>query len=334
MVKLSHGNNRKHMDSLKDILYKTKEKKPAYVSPMLAKLTEKRFSSPDWIFEKKFDGERCVAVIIKGKVTLYSRNHNAINISYPEIVSGLEKAAKHDVVLDGEVVAFHGDMGTFERLAERMHVKSPAKAKSRFKVRYYLFDIINFDGWDMRRLNVLERKKVLKSAVKFNESVLYAAHYDEDGAKYHAQACRRGWEGLIAKRIGSEYVSKRSSDWLKFKCVNEDEYVIAGYTDPRGSRKAFGALLIGYYRKGKLRYAGKVGSGYDEKELADMKRRMDKLKAKASPFSDFAGESDCHFIKPRLVGQFAFTEKLRTGKLRHPRFLGLRRDKAAKEVTY
>jgi ATP-dependent DNA ligase len=160
----------------------------------------------------------------------------------------------------------------------------------------------------------------------------FTPHIEREGVNYYRQACRKGWEGIIAKRYDSLYVSVRSKDWLKFKCVSEQELVIGGYTDPRGSRSGFGALLVGYYDRGKLIYAGKVGTGYNEETLHNLGRELARLEKPVSPFTDLSKGKGIHWVKPEIVAQVGFTEWTQYGKLRHPRFLGLRRDKAAGDV--
>ena len=160
------------------------------------------------------------------------------------------------------------------------------------------------------------------------------AHRNREGEKYFREACRRRWEGVIAKRAASRYVSRRTRDWLKFKCVNEQEFVIGGYTDPQGTRIGFGALLVGYYEHGRLMYAGKVGTGYDRSMLLDLSRQLRALERPSPPFaSDELPRRNVHWVQPELVAQIGFTEVTRGGKLRHPRFVGLRRDKDPREVV-
>jgi ATP-dependent DNA ligase len=173
---------------------------------------------------------------------------------------------------------------------------------------------------------------LLKKAVRFTSHVRYTPHRNEDGESYLEQACRKGWEGLIAKDARASYEHKRSRKWLKFKCVNQQELVIGGFTEPKGARIGFGALLVGYYQDGKLRYAGKVGTGYDDELLRSLRKRLNRIERKSSPFDEEISEAGAHWVKPELVGEFGFTEWTAHGRLRHPRFLGLRRDKSPKEV--
>jgi len=192
------------------------------------------------------------------------------------------------------------------------------------------------DGYDTMAVPLGRRKDLLSRALEFRDPVRFTTHRETEGERYFREACRQRWEGLIAKRLESPYeAGRRSRDWLKFKCVNEQEFVIGGYTEPRGHRVGFGALLVGYYENGKLRYAGKVGTGFDEALLEQLYRRLAALEISKPPFA--AGEDlprrDVHWVKPELVAQIGFTEWTGDGKLRHPRFMGLRDDKRPEEVT-
>jgi len=313
--------------------------------PMLAVLTDETFSDPGWIFERKLDGERVLAVLADGEVSLVSRNGKELSDSYPELADALQErwrdvAAEErpSMVLDGEVVAFSDDVTSFSRLQERMHVKDPEEARrSGVRVYYYLFDILNLDGYQVTDLPLRTRKHLLRTVFTFTDPIRFTIHRNEDGEAFHHEACQKGWEGVIAKRAKAPYTGKRSRDWLKFKCVNRQELVIGGYTDPGGTREGFGALLVGYYQEeGALHYAGKVGTGFDGKTLNRLSGLLKMRERKTPPFSDADGTlpaGDVHWVTPNLVGQFGFTEWTRSGKLRHPRFLGLRRDKDPAEVV-
>ena len=308
---------------------------PAWVDAMLATLTNRRFSDPNWIFETKLDGERCLAFKRGSTVRLLSRNRQTLNNTYPEVAEALERAGTHDVVIDGEVVAFEGNRTSFEKLQGRIGIKDPEAARrSGIPVFYYVFDLIHVDGYDITRVGLNVRKGLLRKALDFRGPVRFEAHRNTEGEAYYREACAAGLEGVIAKRRNSEYSpGKRSPDWLKFKCVNEQEFVIGGFTDPAGSRVGFGALLVGYYERGKLRYAGKVGTGFDTPTLLNLRRKLDARKTSRSPFADEVKEKSAHWVKPELVAQIGFSEWTRDGKLRHPRFLGLRSDKAATDVV-
>ncbi len=301
---------------------------------MLATLTENYFSDKDWFFERKLDGERVLAVKNKKKITLYTRNKKIINNTYPEIEKLLSKQKQDNLIVDGEIVAFDKNMTSFSKLQGRIHVKDPKKAiQTGIKVYYYIFDILHLGQYDLRKIPLRDRKKILKKALDFKDTLRYTSHKNTFGEKYLKQACQKGWEGLIAKKSDSIYVSKRSRDWLKFKCVNEQELVIGGYTDPQGNRKGFGALLLGYYKNNTLQYAGQVGTGFNDNLLDELRKRLDKLETDSYPFDEKIQKKGIHWVKPKLVCEIGFTEWTSSGKLRHPRFLGIRRDKPAKKVV-
>jgi DNA ligase D-like protein (predicted ligase) len=308
---------------------------PAWVDPMLATLTDRRFSDPNWIFETKLDGERCLAFKRGSTVRLLSRNQQRLNNTYPEVVEALERAGTHDVVIDGEIVAFEGNRTSFEKLQGRIGIKDPqAERRSGIPVFYYVFDLVHLDGFDITQVQLILRKGLLKKALTFRGPLRFEAHRNTEGEAFYRKACAEGLEGVIAKRRDSKYLpGNRSPDWLKFKCVNEQEFVLGGFTDPAGSRVGLGALLVGYYERGKLRYAGKVGAGFGTATLLSLRRELDARKTSRSPFADEVKEKGAHWVKPELVAQLGFSEWTRDGKLRHPRFLGLRTDKAANEVV-
>lgn len=307
---------------------------PRKLQPMLATLTEERFSDPEWLYERKLDGERCVAWVSGGEAVLRSRSGHDNTSSYPEVAEALAGQARGQVVVDGEMVAFEGDVTSFQRLQPRMQISDPNKARrSGVAVYCYLFDLVHFDHSDLTGLPLRARKKLLKRALDFSDPLRFTPHRNQKGEEYFEDACRKGWEGVIAKDARSEYVQGRSRKWLKFKCVSRQELVIGGYTDPGGSRKGLGALLVGYYRNGDLVYAGKVGTGFDRDTLDSLSHKLSSLERSTSPFEETPDGDGVHFVTPHLVGEFGFTEWTRGGKLRHPRFLGLRRDKDPEDVV-
>ncbi|TDD41437.1 non-homologous end-joining DNA ligase [Saccharopolyspora elongata] len=302
--------------------------------PTLATLTHHRFSDPDWIFERKLDGARVIAGCDGDRPVLWSRNHKRVDASYPEIIDALTAQGADRFVLDGEMVAFEGDRTSFARLQKRLNLTDPRAARrTGVAVHYYVFDLIAFGGIDLTRLSLRSRKRLLRECFDFADPLRFSAHRAGDGEAFFREACRRGWEGLIAKRADRSYHGGRSRDWLKFKCVADQEFVIGGYTDPKGSRFGFGALLVGYYQESRLRYAGKVGTGYDERTLRDLRGRLDELARERSPFVDPVAEPGAHWVAPELVAQVGFTEWTGDGKLRHPRFSGLRNDKRPRDVV-
>jgi DNA ligase D-like protein (predicted ligase) len=312
------------------------ESVPDWTAPMLATLTHDYFSDPDWIYERKLDGERCLVFRDGDELRILSRNQKNLNDTYPELVEALERERLHRFVVDGEIVAFEGDVTSFSRLQGRIGIKNPDEARaSGIAVYLYLFDILHRDGYDVTGLPLRTRKALLKEALSFKDSVRYTAHRNEEGEKYHEEACRKGWEGIIAKDASSAYAHSRSKKWLKFKCGNRQELVVGGFTDPGGSRIGFGALLLGYYEGEEFRYAGKVGTGFDDETLESLRRKMDKLERESCPFEDCeeASGQGVHWITPRLVAEIGFTEWTGDNRLRHPRYLGLRIDKPAGKVV-
>ena len=305
---------------------------PDWMEPMLATLTDRRFSDSDWIFERKFDGERCLVFRNGTEVRLLSRNRKRLNDTYPELEQALRKVGEECFIADGEIVAFDGETTSFSRLQERMQIQDREKAhRSGVAVYLYLFDLMYLDGSDLCALDLRTRKYLLKQVIAFDDPLRYTGHRNEDGLAYYRDACAKGWEGIIAKRAASHYLHRRSIDWLKFKCINQQEFVIGGYTDPSGSRIG---LLLGYYERGDLISAGKVGTGFDDRTLKDLGDRLSSRERKSSPFADKERpEKGEHFITPDLVCEVAFTEWTDDGKLRHPRFMGMRQDKPAKDVV-
>jgi bifunctional non-homologous end joining protein LigD len=297
---------------------------PEWLEPMKAVLTEERFSSDEWIYERKLDGIRCLAFRQERQVRMLSRNKLSLNGRFAEVATALEEAGP-DCVLDGEVVGVSGGKSSFERLQQR--------GERHVSIVYYIFDLLYLDGYDVRPLSTRSRKRLLKEALSFGGPLRTTSHRNRDGEAYYAEACRRGWEGLIAKRADAPYSGGRSRDWLKFKCSAEQELVIGGFTAPRGSRTDLGALLLGYHDGARLRYAGKVGTGFTQETLRELASRLAPLKRASSPFSDQVKERNTTWVEPRLVAQVGFSEWTRDGRLRHPRFLGLREDKPASEVV-
>lgn len=313
-----------------------KKKQPDWMSPMLAKLTHDFFSDKDWIYERKLDGERCLIFKNGNAVNIMSRNKKNLNDTYPEIVAAIKKQKTGNFIADGEMVAFKGKLTSFSELQKRMHLQKKEEIKNhKTKVFFYFFDLMFLKDHDLTQLPLTERKKILDKTISFKDPLRFTAHRNKDGEKFFKEAYHKKWEGLIAKKADSKYVHSRSSHWLKFKCEHQQEFVIGGYTDPQGDRKGFGALLLGFYKEGKLQYAGKVGTGYTDKMLEDLHSEMSEIETGEPEFEenkDLPGKN-VHWLKPKLVGEVAFTEWTRTNKLRHPRYLGLRRDKKAKEVV-
>ncbi|HEY1368939.1 MAG TPA: non-homologous end-joining DNA ligase [Gaiellaceae bacterium] len=302
---------------------------------MLATLTDRRDFGEDWILERKFDGERCVARKDGDAVRLESRTGKDLTGTYPEVCAALARQRAARLLVDGEVVAFDGEQTSFGRLQQRLGTATPSPALvEAFPVVYCVFDLLEAEGEDLTAQPLVERRARLERTIRPMKGLQTSEAWQGESERRFAEACRSGWEGLIAKRADAPYVRGRSRDWLKLKCVLEQEFVIGGYTDPAGSRTDFGALLVGYYEGDRLRYAGKVGTGYRAATLAELGARLRKLETRESPFADARPiPRGTHWTRPELVAQIGFAEWTADGRLRQPRFLGLRDDKAPAEVV-
>jgi bifunctional non-homologous end joining protein LigD len=302
---------------------------------MLATLTDRREFGDDWILERKFDGERCVARKEGSDVRLESRTGKDLTGTYPEVRAAVVAQRSRDLLLDGEVVAYDGDQTSFTRLQQRLGVAAPSPEQvAKYPVVYCVFDLLEVDGDDLTNWPLVERRARLTTTIRSGSALQHTEAWHDDAPGRFAAACRAGWEGLIAKRSDAPYVAGRSKDWLKLKCVWEQEFVIGGYTEPTGSRTDFGALLVGYYEQGALRYAGKVGTGYTKAILHDLGLRLRKLETAESAFVDARPTPrGTHWTRPALVAQIGFAEWTSDARLRQPRFLGLRDDKSPSEVV-
>lgn len=309
---------------------------PTWVPPMLATLTEDYFSDRSWLYERKLDGERVLAFRSPAGVRLRSRSRKDLSGTYPEVVEALAAAQPGGsrFVLDGEVVAFEGNLTSFARLQGRIGLTDPARARaSGITVVYYVFDLLHLDGRDLTRLPLRRRKSLLRRALRWEDPLRFTPHRNGAGEDYHDEACRRGWEGVIAKRADGPYRHGRSTDWLKFKCVQGQELVIGGFTEPKGSRHDFGALLVGHHDGDHLVYAGKVGTGFDDATLRRLGAQLRARERDSCPFDRGDPPRGARWVRPDLVCEVAFTEWTRDGRLRHPRYLGLRDDKDATAVV-
>ena len=302
---------------------------------MLATLTDRREFGEEWLLERKFDGERCVARKRGGVVRLESRRGKDLTSTYPEVATAMAAQGAEELVLDGEVVAFDGEQTSFGRLQQRLGVSRPSPARvADFPVVYCVFDLLEVDGGDLTARPLLERRARLAKVIRQRRGLQLSEAWRDDSQRRFAEACHSGWEGLIAKRADAPYVRGRSKEWLKLKCVWEQELVIGGYTDPGGSRTDFGALLVGYYEHARLRYAGKVGTGYSAATLRDVGARLRELETPESPFVDARPiPRGTHWTRPELVAQIGFAEWTSDARLRQPRFLGLRDDKRPGDVV-
>jgi bifunctional non-homologous end joining protein LigD len=279
---------------------------PEWIEPMAATLTQERFTAPEWIFERKLDGIRLLTFKNGPNVRLLSRNQ--LPHHYPAIHDAIARLPVHDVILDGEV--------TWEVQG----------------VSYHVFDIMWLEGRDVTSVP-FERRRALLRGLPLQSPIHCVDSLDDE--KPWERACREGWEGVIAKRRESLYEQRRSPHWLKMKCEASQELVVGGFTDPQGTRVGLGALLLGYYDGDDFIFAGKIGTGFNTKMLLDLRRRLDDLEIPSSPFIRAVGlpRLRAHWVRPEVVVQVAFIEWTVHGKLRHPRLLGVRLDKAARDVV-
>ncbi len=303
---------------------------------MLATLAETLPGGGTWVFEPKLDGIRAMVYATGGAVRIFSRNHKPLDAAYPELVDALAVAVRGNAVLDGEIVAIDPKtrLSSFSLLQRRSQLRDAARARSSaVRVKIYLFDCIRYEGVDLTGLPLIERKSVLRDIVGYDDTIVFTPFRTRGAAAMLRQACARGAEGVLAKRADSPYVSARSTDWLKVKCVNQQEFVVGGFTAPQGARERLGALLVGYYDGDALRYAGKVGTGYDRDTLEMLHRRLAPLRRARPPFApEPLPSGSVTWVAPRLVAEIGFSEWTSAGLLRHPRFLGLREDKDARDV--
>jgi len=315
---------------------KARPDEPAWLDPELATLTQERFSDPAWIYERKLDGERCLAFRAGPKTRLMTRNQKEDTGTYPEIAGALAAQKADNFIVDGEIVAFEDGETRFSRLQQRLGVRHPEQALiDKYPVFYYIFDVLWADDRDVRPVPLRERKQILRDLLTFDDPLRFTVHRDTDGEAYYREACAKGWEGVIAKRADAPYRAGRTKDWLKFKCESGQEFVIGGFTDPQGSRTGFGALLLGYYDgDGKLVYAGKVGTGFNQRTLDTLHAALAGLERDRPAFDrGDLPRSHVHWVEPRLVGEVGFSEWTTDGQLRHPRFQGLRDDKDPHDVV-
>jgi bifunctional non-homologous end joining protein LigD len=305
------------------------EKLSSFIKPMLAQLTDQpAFDDPEWLFEIKWDGYRAIAEVKKGAVRLYSRNGLSFAKAYSKVYDALKKL-KMDIILDGEIVVFDNDKKpSFQKLQNYSN-------NSSYTIHYFVFDCLSMGGKDITGLPLIERKAILKSTLPKDSVIRYCDHIEESGKAFFKELSKTEMEGMIAKRAASRYqMGKRNSDWLKIKNVKSDEAVIVGFTRPKGSRIGFGSLLLAQYENKKLKYIGNVGTGFTDDILKSLYKKLNLMVVPTSPL-DFPIKppADTSWVKPNLVCNLKFTEKTSDGMIRHPVFLGLRIDKAPREVV-
>jgi ATP-dependent DNA ligase len=284
---------------------------PDWFEPMAATLTQERFTGPEWLFEQKLDGIRVIAFKQGEVVRLFSRNRLPLDSSYPSVAAAIAKLPARELILDGEATGAWGRMG---------------------RADYHVFDILWIDGRDVRSLPLLERRALL-AKLPLHGSLAHVPEIDTPNPWELAK--REGWEGVIAKRRDSRYEHRRSPHWVKMKCEASQELVVGGFTDPQGKRVGLGALLVGYFDGDDFCFAGKIGTGFDNKLLLQLRAELDALEVPKTPFTKARGlpRLRAHWVRPKVVVQVAFIEWTGHGKLRHPRLLGIRRDKRARDVV-
>jgi bifunctional non-homologous end joining protein LigD len=288
---------------------------PDWLEPMAATLTQERFSGGNWLFERKFDGIRLLAYKRGAEVRLYSRNRLPQNL--PPLSAAIAALPVEEVILDGEVT---------------WDPPSPDGYGGQVGGGYHVFDILWLNGHNLTSLPLEDRRALLQE-LPFTAPVRRVELLDD--AEPWERARREGWEGVIAKRRGSPYEHRRSKHWLKMKCESSQELVVGGFTDPQGTRVGLGALLVGYYEANDLVFAGKIGTGFDTKLLLELRARLDNLEIPKPPFTKAVGlpRLRAHWVRPEIVVQVGFIEWTGNDKLRHPRLLGVRFDKIARDVT-
>jgi bifunctional non-homologous end joining protein LigD len=309
--------------SLPDRIVPMSHRIPFRVEPMLATLVAEPFDKPSWVYEEKYDGDRLLAYKEDARVRLLTRNGIDRTKNFPEIAGAIKRLRPAAVLLDGEVVVFDRERVSRFQLLQQ----------SRGKAVYAVFDCLYADGKDLRHEPLSERRKILERIVRGKAPLLLSHRLAANGLEAYKIAKRTGYEGVVAKDLFSPYVQKRSKYWLKVKVHQEDEFIIAGYTPPGGSRQYFGALLLGAYENGKLLYVGKVGTGFDEKTLADLYKQFRPIVSPKTALADPPRERGVTYLKPQMIAQISYQELTADKKLRQPVYLGLRDDKRAKDVT-
>jgi bifunctional non-homologous end joining protein LigD len=311
----------------------TKAPLPAFIEPELATLVKQTPAGAEWLHEMKLDGYRMGCRIDNGKAIIYTRNRNDWTASFPAIADAAARLPVKSAWLDGEIAVMRPNgVTSFQDLQNAL--SRPGTAK----LHYFLFDLPYLNGYDLRKVPLVERKQLLEKLLSGVPDVLrYSSHVMGKGEQFYDQACKLELEGVVAKRAASPYRAGRGRDWVKVKCSQRQEMVIGGYTDPSGARQGLGALLIGIYEKdGSLRYSGKVGTGFNDETLTSLRKKLETLGQKDPPFSNPPRGAEgrrAHWVKPRLVAEIAFTEWTADGTLRHPSFQGLREDKNARDVV-
>jgi len=303
------------------------------IKPELATLVETPPTDNNWIHEIKFDGYRMLSIINKKSTTLLTRNGKNWANKFPTIENALKSFPYKNTILDGELVVID------EKGRSRFQLMQNALTENKSnKVQYFIFDIPYFDNKNLSHETLLTRKKILESAMKHwkhSKNIILTDYIQGHGEVVYKSACKNALEGIVSKEISSYYEQKRTRHWLKVKCGHRQEFVIVGYTKPKGSRQYFGALLLGVYERKTLTYCGRVGTGFNQKLLETIYKKLSKSKINHCPIGKNApteGLKEIQWVKPVLAGEVSFTEWTTDGALRHPSFLGLRLDKDVKTI--
>ena len=304
---------------------------------MLAEAQEKPFNAPGWLFELKLDGYRTLASRDQ-TARLLSRNGNDLSACFPEILHALKALPFERVLLDGELVALD-DRGrpNFQRLQQRAQLRRALDIRHAvvdYPVTFYAFDLLAFDGFDLRALPLSTRKRLLQRVAPAAGVIRYLDHFEDEGVVLYQQVQKLGLEGIVAKRGDSPYKSGRSPAWIKIRTRRTEDFVVVGFTEPKGSRSGFGALYLGTYHNGELRYSGRAGSGFSEKQLSDVRKTLQSLLRKDAPCSGPLPQGDAtRWVEARLVCEVEYTERTEEGLLRQPVFLRFRDDKKPEECV-
>jgi len=311
-------------------------KMPSGVRATLAELGDKPFSSPNWVFEIKWDGVRAIAQIENGKTTLWARSGRDVTLEYPEFKDMAARLRVRDAIIDGEIVTLDADgRSNFHTLQHRLGVQNPSRQMMQsVPLDYFAFDVMYAGGYDLRRVPLVERKDFLQQILSPNERIHFSEHIPEQGEALYEAARGRGLEGIIAKLKNSTYAGARTSTWVKLKIVSEVDAVVAGYTEGRGSRKFFGALVLGLYDGKELKFIGSVGTGFDESKQEEITKQLDELRTEKSPFAKPpALRENVDWVEPKLVARVKYGNWTNDNHLRAPVFLSVLTDRPAKDCT-
>jgi bifunctional non-homologous end joining protein LigD len=324
---------RKLLFAPKDLPGARKSSMPDFVAPQLATLVQDPPEGDEWIHELKFDGYRMLSHLNRGQVQFWSRNKKDWTEKFPNLVKALKSFPASTAIVDGEVVIVDkAGRSSFQHLQQSMRTSATAAFV------FQIFDVIYLDGYDLTATPLLQRKQLLEAlltSIKGNSPLRYSEHVEGSGEDFFRQACEYKIEGIISKLANSPYESTRNRNWLKAKCIKRQEFVVAGYTPSKNAFPGFGSLILGVHEKGKLIYAGRVGTGFTIKQRLELQKKLDKISQPAMSFSvkpKDPGLRDAHWAKPQLIAEVAFTEWTADGSIRHPSFQGLRDDKKAIDV--